>query len=212
MEFVQYFSELIAYRRDHLGDDLLSGLISANTEGSALSHGELISTCILLLVAGHETTVHLISGGALALIDNPDQLERFRNEPELTKSAVEEMLRYVSPVQLTGRNALADIEIGDVTIKEGDRCMLLLGSANRDPDVFENPGEFDISRTGSNHLGFGFGLHHCLGAPLARLESQVALTELFRRARTIESASNDRKYRDTIVLRGLSELPVTISA
>jgi len=211
LSFVQYFAGLIEQRRAAPGDDLLSALIAAEEHGDVLSQGELISTCILLLVAGHETTVNLIGSGALALLEHPDQLARFRAEPELVRPAVEEMLRYVSPVQLTGRIALEDVDVGGVTVAKGEFAMLLLGSANRDPQVFEDPDVFDVGRAEHPNLGFGFGVHHCLGAPLARLETQIALRTLFERVDVVERVSDELAYKDNIVLRGLAALPVTLS-
>jgi cytochrome P450 len=212
MSFVQYFASLIEERRRDLGDDLLSALIAAEEQGDVLSQGELISTCILLLVAGHETTVNLIGGGALALMEHPDQLARFRDDPGVGRTAIEEMLRYVSPVQLTGRIAAEDIEVGGVTVAKGEFAMLLLGSANRDPDAFPAPDVFDVERKENPHLGFGFGVHHCIGAPLARLESQIALATLFGRARSVEPVTDELAYKDNIILRGLASLPVVLSA
>jgi cytochrome P450 len=212
LSFVEYFSALIADRRDHPGDDLLTRLIQAEEQGDVLTHGELLSTCILLLVAGHETTVNLISGGALALLQHRDELAKCLSRPEMVRSGVEEMLRFTPPVQLTGRNALEDMEVGGITIQKGDFSMLLIGSANRDPAAFARPDVFDVARTDNNHLGFGFGLHHCIGAPLARLEAQIALPMLFRRARTIEQAADELTYKENIILRGLAQLPVTLSA
>jgi cytochrome P450 len=211
LSFVQYFVGLIERRREDPGDDLLSALIAAEEQGDVLSPGELVSSCILLLVAGHETTVNLIGGGALALLEHPDELERFRGDGALARSAVEEMLRYVSPVQLTGRIATEDIDVGGVTVGAGEFAMLLLGSANRDPDVFEDPDVFDVGRRDNPNLGFGFGIHHCIGAPLARLETQIALTSLFERASLVERVSDELAYKDNIVLRGLASLPVAVS-
>ena len=210
LQFSQYFFELLADRRKHPGDDLLSGLVAVEDDGTVLSEGELLSTCILLLVAGHETTVNLISGGALALLRHPDQLERFRTDPEVTRSGVEEMLRYVSPVQLTGRAMTEDVEVGGVRFAAGDFAMLLLASANHDPDQFDDPEGFDVTRAANNHLGFGFGIHHCLGAPLARLEAQVALTSLVRRAPDLALAVDDVTYKTNVVLRGMESLPVVM--
>jgi cytochrome P450 len=212
LSFVQYFSSLIEERRKHPGDDLLTRLIQAEEQGDALTQGELLSTCILLLVAGHETTVNLISGGALALMEHPDQLVRFRDDPSVVRSGIEEMLRYYPPVQLTGRVALEDMEIGGAKMEAGEFNMLLIGSANRDPDVFEAPDVFDVTRADNNHLGFGFGIHHCIGAPLARLEAQVALPALLRRATHLERISDELRYKDNIVLRGLANLPVSLAA
>ena len=211
LNFVQYFAALINERRQRPGDDLLSRLITAEEEGQVLSQGELISTCILLLVAGHETTVNLIGGGALALMEHPDQLTRLREDPSVGRTAVEELLRYVCPVQLTGRIALEPMEVGGVTIGAGDFTMLLIGSANRDPEVFESPEDLDIGRSENPHLGFGFGLHHCLGAPLARLESQIALDLLLRRAE-LHGPVGALVQKENIVLRGLASLPVELTA
>jgi cytochrome P450 len=212
LSFVQYFAGLIEERRAHPGDDLLSRLLEAEEQGDVLTQGELLSTCILLLVAGHETSVNLIAGGALALMDHPGELARFRDDPAVVRSGIEEMLRYVGPVQLTGRVALEPIEVGGVVVAPGEFAMLLIGSANRDPDAFDDPDVFDVARADNNHLGFGFGIHHCLGAPLARLEAQVALTALTRRARVLDRTDDVLTYKENIVLRGLSALPVRLSA
>ena len=181
--------------------------MEAEDGGTVLSEAEMLSTCILLLVAGHETTVNLISGGTLALLQHPDQLERFRTDPGVTRSGVEEMLRYVSPVQLTGRALTEDCEFGGVEFEAGDFAMLLLASGNHDPDQFDDPERFDVTRTPNNHLGFGFGIHHCLGAPLARMETQVALTSLVRRAPDLALAVDDVAYKSNVVLRGMESLP-----
>ncbi len=210
-QFAQYFFALLADRRTHPGDDLLSRLVEAEDGGTVLSEAELLSTCILLLVAGHETTVNLISGGTLALLEHPDQLERFRTDPDVGRSGVEEMLRYVSPVQLTGRALTEDLTIGDVVLEAGDFAMLLLASGNRDPDVFDEPDRFDVARSPNNHLGFGFGIHHCLGAPLARMEAQVALTSLVQRAPHLALAVDQVAYKTNIVLRGMESLPVALA-
>jgi len=212
MAFVQYFASLIEARRTRPGDDLLSRLIAAEEQGDVLTQGELLSTCILLLVAGHETTVNLVSGGALALLEHPDQLARMRDDPGVVRTGVEEMLRFVAPVQLTGRVALEDMEVGGARIRAGEFSMLLIGSANRDPDAIADPDTFDVTRADNNHLGFGFGIHHCIGAPLARLEAQIALPTLLRRARRIERVVDTLHYKENIVLRGLAALPVRLSA
>jgi cytochrome P450 len=210
LQFSQYFFDLLAARRRSPGEDLLSRLVTVEDGGTVLSEAELLSTCILLLVAGHETTVNLISGGTLALLRHPDQLERFRSDPEVTRGAVEEMLRYVSPVQLTGRALTEPCEFGGVEFAAGDFAMLLLASANHDPEQFDDPERFDVTRTPNNHLGFGFGIHHCLGAPLARMETQVALTSLVRRAPGLALAADDVAYKSNVVLRGMESLPVAL--
>lgn len=210
LQFAQYFFELLADRRSNPGDDLLTGLVQAEDGGAVLSEAEMLSTCILLLVAGHETTVNLIAGGALALLRRPDQFERFRTDPEVNRSAIEEMLRYVSPVQLTGRSFTEDCEFGGVEFEAGDFAMLLIASANHDPDQFGDPERFDVTRAPNNHLGFGFGIHHCLGAPLARMEAQVALTSLVQRAPALALTVDDVTYKSNVVLRGMESLPVAM--
>ena len=212
LQFSQYFFELLAERRQHPGNDLLSRLVQVEDGGTVLSETELLSTCILLLVAGHETTVNLISGGTLALLRHPGQFERFRTDPSVTRSGVEEMLRYVSPVQLTGRALTEACEFGGVEFQKGDFAMLLLASGNRDPEQFEDPERFDVTRSPNNHLGFGFGIHHCLGAPLARMEAQVALTSLVSRAPQLALAVDDVTYTTNVVLRGMESLPVAMRA
>jgi cytochrome P450 len=210
--FAEYFFELLADRRTHPGDDLLSRLALAEEHGDTLSEGELLSTAILLLVAGHETTVNLISGGILALLEHPDQLGRLRADPGLARPGVDEMLRYVSPVQLTGRTMLEDLAVADVVLPKGEFVLMLVASANRDPEAFEHPDRLDLGRRDNRHLGFGFGIHHCLGAPLARLEAQVAVPELVRRAASIELAATSVRYRENVVLRGLVGLPLRLRA
>jgi len=210
LQFSQYFFELLADRRRAPGEDLLSRLVTVEDGGTVLSEPELLSTCILLLVAGHETTVNLISGGTLALLRHPDQLERFRTDPGVARSAVEEMLRYVSPVQLTGRALTEPCQFGGVEFAAGDFAMLLLASGNHDPEQFDDPEGFDVTRSPNNHLGFGFGIHHCLGAPLARMETQVALTSLVRRAPALALATEDVVYKSNVVLRGMESLPVAL--
>jgi cytochrome P450 len=210
VQFAQYFFELLAERKKRPGEDLLSRLVQAEDGGTVLSEPELLSTCILLLVAGHETTVNLISGGTLALLRHPDQCELFRTDPGVTRSGVEEMLRYVSPVQLTGRALTEDLRLGEVEFEAGDFAMLLLASGNHDPEQFEDPERFDLTRNPNNHLGFGFGIHHCLGAPLARMEAQVALTSLVRRAPNLALTVDDVAYKTNVVLRGMVALPVAM--
>jgi cytochrome P450 len=206
-EFAAYFRELADQRRRSPGDDLLSGLVAIDE----LSEGDLIATCVLLLVAGHETTVNLIANGTLALLRSPDQLAWFRDHPDSATAAVEELLRYDPPVQLSARVALEDAELGGQSIRKGEGVMLLLGAANRDPDVFADPERLDLTRwvtEAPRHLAFGQGIHFCLGAPLARIEGQVALAALVRRG--ISPASGELRYKDNLILRGLAELPVRV--
>jgi cytochrome P450 len=207
--FVEYFQALIAERRRTPRDDLLSALIAAEDEGKKLSEKELLSTLILLLVAGHETTVNLIANGVLALARNPDQLARLREDPSLSRTTVEEILRYDPPVQFTARVALEDIDIDGTTMGKGEQAIILLAAANRDPEQFPDPDTFDVGRQDNRHLAFGMGAHFCLGAPLARVEGQVALEALASRATDLALQVDPPEYKVNIVLRGLAALPVS---
>ncbi|MSY31940.1 MAG: cytochrome P450, partial [Actinobacteria bacterium] len=173
LHFGLYFHDLFAKRRANPGDDLLSALVAARDGEDSLTEGELLSTAILLLVAGHETTMNLISGSLLALAQDPVAQEQLRTRPELDRTATDEFLRIVSPVQLTGRTLTEDIEIPGAVLDKGSLVFILIGSANRDPEVFANPTALILDREPNPHLGFGFGMHHCLGAPLARLDSSI---------------------------------------
>lgn len=181
MSLAMYFQDLIAVRREHLGDDILSGLIRAEESGDQLSPTELLSQAIGLLIAGFETTIGLIANGTRALVRHPDQLALLRARPELIKSAVEECLRYDGPIVLTGRVAHEDLVFGDVVIPKNARIWAMLASANHDPEVFANPERLDITRDPNPHLAFGGGEHFCLGAYLARLEAQLAIGALVQR-------------------------------
>ena len=209
--FTAYFRDLIAERRSQPRDDLLSALIAAEDEGHKLSEPELLSTLILLLVAGHETTVNLIGNGVLALCRNPGQFARLREDPALARTAVEEVLRYDPPVQFTARVALEDIDVDGTTMAKGNQAILLLAAGNRDPEQFPDPDHFDVGRQENRHLAFGLGAHFCLGAPLARVEGQVALEALARRVTELELAVEAPEYKENIVLRGLAALPVTFT-
>jgi len=209
--FLEYFAALIERRRRSLSDDLLSALIEAEEGGDRLSEEELLGTALFLLIAGHETTVNLIGNGALALLRNRDQLERLRDNPTLDHHAVEELLRFDSPVQLTQRITLDEYQVGDVTIPKGQNLVPLLGAANHDPAEFAEPDRLDLGRKNANrHLAFGGGHHFCLGAALARLEGEVAIPSLVRRFRNLELAGSPER-RDTFTLRGLTHLPVSVS-
>ncbi|WP_026414166.1 cytochrome P450 [Actinomadura oligospora] len=216
-EFGVYFRELAARRRAEPRDDLLSAL-TASHDGEALTEAELLATCVLLLVAGHETTVNLIGNGALALLRHPEQLAWFRDHPGDTAVAIEELLRYDPPVQFTVRAALEDVVLAGTPIRAGELVLLLTGAANRDPAAFpERPDELDLGRYANaetaRHLAFGLGIHYCLGAPLARLEGGVALRELFARdVVPADGGLDEPSYRDNIVLRGLAGLPLAIRA
>ncbi|WP_435244889.1 cytochrome P450 [Streptomyces sioyaensis] len=208
-EFTDYLRELVVERRRAPGDDLLSALVTVHDDGDALTENELLATCTLLLIAGHETTVNLIGNGTLALLRHPDQLARLRSDPALTDNAVEELLRYDSPVQLTVRFALQDAEVAGVPVPAGSTLLLLIGAANRDPAAYDHPERLDIGRTPLRHLAFGQGIHFCLGAPLARLETQIALRMLLARAPQVRLA-DEPEWKDHITLRGLSRLPLSL--
>ena len=205
-----YFRALIAERRAApRGDDLLSGLIAAEEAGDKLSEDELLATCILLLVAGHETTVNLIGNGTLALLRHPDQLQRLRDDSGLITSAVEELLRYDGPVQRTARIPSEDIVINGRTIGKGEMVMPFIGAADRDPVQFPDPDYLDIGRTDNRHIAFGWGIHFCLGAPLARLEGQIAIGTLVHRLPKLALATDKPEHRQSLTLRGLASLPVS---
>jgi len=204
----EYFRALIAERRAAPRDDMLSALIAAEEAGDKLSEEELLASCILLLVAGHETTVNLIGNGTLALLKHPEQLRRLRENPGLIGSAVEELLRYDGPVQRTARIPSEDLVIGGKTIPKGEMVMPFLGAANRDPAQFPDPDRLDITRTDNRHIAFGMGIHFCLGAPLARMEGQIAISTLLRRLPKLALASQRPEHRQSLTLRGLVSLPV----
>jgi len=204
----EYFRALIAERRAAPRDDMLSALIAAEEAGDKLSEEELLASCILLLVAGHETTVNLIGNGTLALLKHPEQLRRLRENPGLIGSAVEELLRYDGPVQRTARIPSEDLVIGGKTIPKGEMVMPFLGAANRDPAQFPDPDRLDITRTDNRHIAFGMGIHFCLGAPLARMEGQIAISTLLRRLPKLALASQLPEHRQSLTLRGLVSLPV----
>ena len=208
---MDYFGELIARRRAHPGDDLLSGLIEAEEQGDRLTESELFSTLNLLLIAGHETTVNLIPNGVLAFARNPDQFARVHEDPSLVRGAVEEVLRFDPPVHIMGRLPMDEIELSCGTVPAFDELVLLPAAAGRDPAQFNDPGSFDVARADNRHLGFGFGIHHCIGAPLARLEAQVALGTLAQRFRAVEVVQDPPAYKDNITLRGIASLDVKLS-
>lgn len=210
LSFINYLNELIEQRRSDPGPDLLSALITGQDERGGLSHQELVVNCILLFIAGHETTQNLIGNGMLALMRNPDQRRRLTEDPELVKGAVEEMMRYDGPVQLTARHLLEDAEVSGRRIVKGETAILLLAAANRDPEQWADPDRFDIVRPDANrHIGFGNGIHFCLGAPLARVEAQAAVSAMLRRLGDLELVEEAPPYTDNFTLRGLARLPLS---
>jgi cytochrome P450 len=211
LELIAYFRELIGRRQQEPRDDLLSALLAAQGAGAIASSDELLATCVLLLFAGHETTTNLIGNGVLALLEHPDQLERLRRDPELLPTAVEELLRFDSPVQATGRRATREMRLGNQVIGPNEFLIVLLGSANRDPERFERPDALDVGRLANRHLAFAQGPHFCLGAPLARLEGQLAIGALAQRLHGLRLAGETRRRRH-FYLRGLDELPVAFQS
>jgi len=207
-----YFQQLFELRRKNPGDDLTTQLVQAEQDGSKLSNEELTANIILLFGAGHETTVNLIGNGLLALHRNPDQLALLKARPDLISNAIEEFLRYDSSVQMTGRVALEDIEdLGGKKIPKGDTVLCLLGSANRDPEAYpDRPDSLDITRSNVKPLSFGGGIHHCLGAQLARIEAEIAILTLLRRLPDLRlNDAQNPEWRSTFVLRGLKRLPAS---
>jgi cytochrome P450 len=210
-EFNRYFSGLIALRRTHPREDLLSLLVHAESEGDKLDEEELLATCVLLLVAGHETTTNLIANAVLALLRHPDQLDALRARPDLVDGCTEETLRYDAPVQMTTRAARGPLPVGEVEVPDGGIAVLLIAAANRDPDVFDEPDRFDITRKPGGHLAFAAGIHFCLGAGLARLESAVVLDAFAQRV-LAPRLLGPVEYKANINLRGPARLDVGFEA
>jgi cytochrome P450 len=207
--FHDYLRTLIAARRAQPANDLLSALVTAEEQGDTFSEEELLVMCTLLLNAGHVTTTNLIGNGVLALLRHPDQLHLLRDNPALIPAAVEEVLRYDSPVQFTARTATADVAFGAAVIRRGGLVQLMLAAANRDASQFPNPDRFDITRHDNRHLAFGLGPHFCIGAALARMEGQIVLGTLLRRLPDLRLATYHLEYRPNLAFHGLTALPVT---
>ncbi len=208
-ELYEYFEGIIAQRREAPKDDLISALLEAEDEGDKLSHLELLATLELLLVAGNETTRNLIGNGMLALLRNPHEMERLREDPSLLDTAIDELLRYDSPVQLDGRHLLEDVEIGGKQLWAGAQVVAAVGAANRDPAAFSNPEKLDVGREERSHISFGRGIHFCLGAPLALLEARIAFATILKKFSSIR-LSAEPEYRPQVVLRGVEALWVQV--
>lgn len=208
-EFSSYLRELIAARRKEPGDDLISGLIAAHDEGDRLTEQEMISTAVLLLNAGHEATVNATVNGWWALFRNPDQLAALRADHSLIPSAVEELMRYDTPLQLFERWVLDEIEIDGTTVPRGAEIAMLFGSANHDPDVFTDPDRLDLTRADNPHISFSAGIHYCIGAPLARIELAASMGALLEKAPTLRLAAEPER-KPNFVIRGLEGLSVTL--
>ena len=212
MRFLGYMKKLVKERHAHPQDDLITALVQAKEGSDQLSEDEVLAMIFLLLIAGHETTVNLIGSGSLALLEHPDQLQRLRNEPALIKPAIEELLRFVCPVEMaTERYAREDSVVAGTTIPRGELVLAVIGSANRDANAFTEPDSLDIARENNKHLAFGLGVHYCLGAPLARLEGQIAINTLVQRVPNLRLnvAPEQIRWRGGFVLRGLEALPVS---
>ena len=212
--FLRYLRRFFEKRRQDPHDDLASALIKAEESGDRLSKDELLAMVFLLLIAGHETTVNLIGNGMLALVEDPEAMNRLRRDPLIIKTAVEELLRYTSPVfMLTERYAREDVTIHGLTIPRGEMTLGVIGSANRDEGVFQEPNQLDLTRDPNKHLSFGQGIHFCLGAPLARLEAEIAINTLLRRIPELRLsvAPDSLRWRPSIMLRGLESLPIAFS-
>jgi cytochrome P450 len=207
-ELSAYFGGIIAERRKEPKDDLISALIAARDHGDKLSEDELLATCILLLVAGNETTTNLIGNGMLALVRNAEARRELQEDPGVIVSAVEELLRYDGPVQATSRVVLEDVEFGGKQLKQGQMVIVFLGGANHDPSQFLEPQKLDLRRADNRHLGFGQGIHYCLGAPLARVEAQIAISTLLRRFPDLELGEEPPERGYSFILRGLRSLPL----
>jgi cytochrome P450 len=210
-EFQTYFREMIEARRRAPQDDLISTLVQAQEDGQMLSVDEVISLVVLLLSAGSETTTNLIGNAVLALLEHPEELAKVRANPALIPNLVEETVRYDTPVQSLPRQTTCDVPLGGTTIPAGAMVMPLFGSANRDEQKFADPDRFDVTRDTEGHLGFGYGIHFCLGAPLARLEGRIALEMVLSRFPRLSRVQDQEVRNDLVFLRGLKTFPLTVA-
>ncbi|MBW0090942.1 cytochrome P450 [Pseudonocardia sp. KRD-184] len=211
-ELTAYLADLVRAHEREPADDLLSALVSARDDDDALSHDEVISTGVLLLFAGHETTTNLIGNGLLALLRHPDQRRLLDADPSLIGGTVEELLRYDGPAKTVARLMAGDVELRGRTLRRGDRVFLCPSSANRDPAVFDDPDRLDVTRRQGRQLGFGVGLHYCLGAPLARLEASVAIPRALERLPGLRPDGDAHRWHPVLLSRGLREFPVRFDA
>jgi cytochrome P450 len=207
-DFINYFKPIISDRRANPREDLISNLVKAADEGDKLTDEEIVATCTHLLTAGHETTVNLIAKGTVALLQNPESYKLLRSHPEYMPNAIEEMIRYDTPIQMVTRWAYADVEIGGQQIKRGDSVGIMLGSANRDPARFKNPEVFDIQREDTKSAGFGGGIHYCLGTALARAEGQISLNVLLNRLPDLHLVNENIDWANNIIFHGPNQLQV----
>jgi cytochrome P450 len=209
-ELVEYVSRVIAERRKEPREDLISRLVAAEERGQTLTEDEMLGTVALLLVAGNETTAHLISNGMLVLLRNPDQMARLRDDPALLPSAVDELLRYTGPVHTTRRVAKTDVSLGGAEIRRGEVVIGLLAAANRDPDKYADPDRLDVARNPTDHVAFGDGIHFCLGAALARLEGQITIGTLLQRFPNLRLVDAEPEWGGTFAIRGVTSLRLAV--
>jgi cytochrome P450 len=207
-EFTDYLQGVVRDRRENPQDDLISYLNQAEADGEQLTEDEVVATAVLLLFAGHETTTKLLANGVLELLRHPEQMELLREDPSLSQKAVEEILRYQGTSKSLTRGVIKDFELRGKQIQAGDRVLLSQAAANRDPRQFDDPETFDITRGSMDHLGFGHGTHHCLGAPLARLEARVAFSQLVQAFPDMELATDEVEWTRSPLVRGPEELPI----
>ncbi len=206
----EYIARMAGDRRRHPREDLLTRLVAAEEQGQKLSQEELTSTCVTLLIAGHETTTSLIGHGILALLNHPEAMQQLKQNPKLIGTAIEEFLRYDSPIQRNIRRATSDFEFGGQRFRKGQLVLLMLGAANRDPDQFPDPDKLNIARKDNRHMAFGFGIHFCVGAPLARLEGPIAITTLLKRFPELRASNAELKWQTRGIFRYLTALPVNL--
>jgi len=210
LELNEYLRDIFSQRRKHAEEDLISALVTVEDDGKKLGEVELFGMCVFLLVAGHHTTTGMISNGLLALLQHPDQFQKLKDDPALISSAVEEFLRYDSPIQFLSRYSTQDFRLGDKLIRQGQKIWAMLGAANRDPESFTDPDRLNVERKKNRHLAFGFGIHFCLGAPLARMEGHIAFNTLLRRLPDLQLTDVTPK-RTASINRPLKSLPVTFN-
>ena len=210
IELAAYLGDLLAHYRLHPADNIISNLVEASEGDDSLEDPEIVANCVLFLFGGHETTTNLIGNGIRVLLNHPEQLQRLRDDPGMIKSAVEEILRFDGPSKMEVRTLADPVEMGGKTLPAGDMVHLVQHAANRDPGVFDHPDRFDIARDPNNHIGFGFGLHFCLGASVARLEGTIALEALVRRLPNLQLGPEPEVWVPTMLSRGLEHLPVSL--
>ena len=211
LELAEYLRGLIRRFRSEPEDNLITSLVQAKDQNDTLSEDEIISTCTLLLFGGHETTTNLIGNGTRTLLANPDQLKLLRDDPKLITSAIEELLRFDGPSKMQVRLVAEDTELGGKKLRAGDELYFVQASANHDPDEFDDPDTVDLRRNPNRHIGFGFGLHHCLGAPLARLEGAIAIDALIRRFPDLRPGPGPEVWHPTLISRGMEQFPVSFT-